>query len=231
MNQSKLLKLNPHESENQLDLTLTQSFSLCQSQLKPPFPLTIPSPTQYSHLNLALIYGILTEPDLAQVHITHLHAIVTDGYKLFTTTLINLTAQNYHKLLDTPRTQLIWVTSQLVRASAIKVDALLISRFRQIIGGDFSESNLWLCAKLLELLSRNWDWLLDEQPLVTTSAVFVFLRLLSDHYRLVGGVNLDELKKLEVEFCVKALRQCFGLCMKIGRDLIRLLLLGDWVRV
>jgi len=94
---------------------------------------------------------------------------------------------------------------------------------RQIIGGDFSEPNLWLCAKLLELLSRNWDWLLDEQPLVMTSAVFVFLRLLSDHYRLVGGVNLDELKKLEVEFCVKALRQCFGLCMKIGRDLIRLL--------
>ncbi|ONK77505.1 uncharacterized protein A4U43_C02F7280 [Asparagus officinalis] len=223
MNQSKLLKINPHESENPLDLSLKESFSLCQSQLRPPFPLKIPSPTEYSHLNLALIYGTLTEPNLAKTHITHLHAIVVDGYKLFTTTLINLTNQNYHKLPETPRAQLIWVTSQLVQVSAVKVDSLLISLLRQISGGDFSEPNLWLCVKLLEIFDQNWDRLLDEQPLVLKSAVFVFLRLLSDHYRLVGIGNLDDLKRLEADFCVKALRQRFALCMKIGRDLVRLL--------
>ena len=36
-------------------------------------------------------------------------------------------------------------------------------------------------------------------------------------------MSLNELKKMEIDFCVKALRQCFGLCMRIGRDLIRLL--------
>lgn len=38
-----------------------------------------------------------------------------------------------------------------------------------------------------------------------------------------GGASLDKLKRMEVEFCVKALKQCFGLCMKIGRELVRLL--------
>lgn len=226
MNQSKLLKLNPHESPNPLDLSLAQSFSLCQPQLKPPFPLTIPSPPQYTHLNFALIYGTLTEPNLAKTHLTHLHAAVADGYKLFTSTLVHLAGQNYSKLLETPRAQLIWVTSQLVTVSAVKVDALLISLLRQIAGGDFSEPNLWLCARLLEILDNNWDWLVYEQHLVLTSAVFVYLRLLSDHYRLVGvggGASLDKLKRMEVEFCVKALKQCFGLCMKIGRELVRLL--------
>lgn len=93
---------------------------------------------------------------------------------------------------------------------------------RQIVGGDFSDSNLWLCVEIVKILFDNWDWMLDE-PLVLTSALFVYLRLLADHYRLTGSVKLDALKRMEINFCIKALRECFSLCLRIGRDLVRLL--------
>lgn len=98
----------------------------------------------------------------------------------------------------------------------------MISLLRRINGGDFTDANLWLCAEVVKILSDNWDWLLDEQ-LVLTSALFVYLRLLADHYRLASGPQLDELKRLELRFCIKVLKNCFHLCLGIGRDLIRLL--------
>ncbi|XP_072950117.1 uncharacterized protein [Typha angustifolia] len=222
MNPPKLLHLNPHDAQNPIELCLEEAFFHLQPQLKPPFSLTIPSPSQYSQLNHAIAYGILTEPHLARTHLTHLHAIVTDGYGFFTAILVKLCNEFYSKLLEIPRAQLIWVCSKLVRVSAVGIELLAISLLRQILGGDFKEPNLWLCVELLKILSCNWDWLLDE-PLVLTSALFVYLRLLADHYRLVGSVKLEELKRLEIDFCVKALRECFGLCLRIGRDLVRLL--------
>ncbi|XP_008800646.2 integrator complex subunit 3 [Phoenix dactylifera] len=222
MNSSKLLRVTAHEAENPTEVSLREAFFLLQPQLKPPFPLSIPSPSEYSQLNLAIAFGILTEPHLAKTHLTHLHAIVIDGYNFFTTTLLKLCNESYPKLLETPRIQILWLTSNLVQVAAVHVDSLIISLLRQTIGGHFSESNLWLCAELVKILSDNWDWILDE-PLVLTSALFVYLRLLADHYRLGGSVKLDSLKRMEIDFCIKALRECFSLCLQIGRDLVRLL--------
>lgn len=222
MTASELLRIRSHDADNPTDSSLRQAFSSFHDRLKPPFPLTIPSPSEYSQLNLALVYGVLTQPQLAKVHLTHLHALVTDGYNLFTTTLINLSNESYPKLLETPRSQLLWISSKLVQVAAIKVETLIISLLRQIKVGDFSEPNLWLCAQLIGIFVDNWDWLLEEL-LVMRSSLFVFLRLLSDHYRLAGGVDLDKLKRIEIEFCTRILRNNFDLCLGIGRDLVRLL--------
>ncbi|KAJ0976900.1 hypothetical protein J5N97_012374 [Dioscorea zingiberensis] len=222
MEPPKLLQCKPYECENPLGVSLREAFVLLQSQLKPPFSFLVPTPSEYSQLTLAILYGILTQPQLAKTHLTHLHAIVTDGYCFFTTTLIKLLNDSFPRLLEIPRTQLLWLTSKLVDVSAVKVENLLMLLLRWIIGGDFSELNLWLCAELLRLFFDKWEWMLDE-PLVLTSALFVYLRLLADHYRLAGGVKLDTLKRMEIDFCVRVLRECFGICLKIGRDLVRLL--------
>ncbi|KAG6518961.1 hypothetical protein ZIOFF_022447 [Zingiber officinale] len=179
----RLLRTVPHEAENPIEKSLREAFLLLQDQLKPPFPLTIPFPPEYSQLNHAIAFGILAQPHLAK---------------------------------------LLWVCSMLIHVSAEKIETLFISLMRQITGGDFSESNLWLSVEVLKILSNNWDWLVEE-PIVLSSALYVYLRLLADHFRLGGSFKLEELKRMEIDFCVKALREHFQLSMHIGRDLVRIL--------
>ncbi|KAJ4950689.1 hypothetical protein NE237_027521 [Protea cynaroides] len=219
---SELFRIAPHEADNPMEVLLREAFVLLQNQLKPPFPLTIPSPPEYLQLNRAILFGVLVEPHLAKTHFIHLNAIVTDGYNFFVTLLLKMVTESYQKILQPVRVQLIWVTSKLIDVSAIGVDNLLISLMRQIVGGDYSDSNLWLCMELLKALLVKWDWLLEE-PVVLTSALFTYLRLLSDHYRLSGSTQLDFLKHMEIDFCIRVLKEQFSLCLKIGRDLVRLL--------
>ncbi|GKV06370.1 hypothetical protein SLEP1_g18270 [Rubroshorea leprosula] len=220
---SELILLASYEAKNQLQLSLKKAFELLESKLRPPFPLTISNPEEYMHLNQAILYGVLCEPHKAKVHMKHLHAIVTDGYELFLSLLVKIVNELYLKLVDSAKNQLIWVTKEMVDVSAIGIDGLLVCLVRQVVGADFSEGNLWLCSELANLFLCKWDCLLEEEPLVMTSALYAYLRLLADHCRLSVDVKLDALKQLEIKFCVKLLREQFHLCLKIGRDLIRLL--------
>lgn len=218
------LILNPaYEAENPIESSLRNAFQFLQPQLRPPFPLTIPTQSEYFNLNRAILYGLLCEPDMAKVHIKHLHGIVTDGYSFFTTKLIEVVNELYPKLVDSVKGPLIWVTSEMVYVSAEGIEGLLVSLLRQIVGGDLSEDNLWLCSELISLFSTKWDVLLEEAPLVLTSALYSFLRLLADHYRVSGSSKMEVLKRMEIDFCVRGLREHFHLCLRIGRDLVRLL--------
>ncbi|XP_021604094.1 uncharacterized protein LOC110609073 isoform X2 [Manihot esculenta] len=220
---SKLLKIGMHEAGNQLEVSLRQAFEELEPKLRPPFSLAIPSAQEYLQLNRAILYGLLTEPLLAKTHIKHLHAIVTDGYRFFIHLMVKIVNDLYAKLVDSVKDQLIWVVKEMVGVLGVGFDGLLVSLLRQIIGGDFSDRNLWLCSELVSLFLSKWDCLLEEEPLLLTSALYAYLRLLADHCRLSSNVKLEPLKLLEIEFCVKMLREQFHLCMKIGRDLIRLL--------
>ncbi|XP_022730960.1 integrator complex subunit 3 homolog [Durio zibethinus] len=220
---SKLIRIASYEAENQLELSLRQAFDLLESNLRPPFPLTIPNPQEYTLLNQAILYGVLIEPHFAKIHIKHLHAIVIDGYKLFSNLLVGIVNELYGKLVDSVKDQLIWVTKEMIDVSAVGIDSLLVCLLRQIVGGDFSDGNLWLCFELVSLCLSKWDCLLQEEPIVLTSALYTFLRLLADHCRVLSNPKLEMLRQLEIEFCVKMLREQFCLCLKIGRDLVRLL--------
>ncbi|XP_031277160.1 integrator complex subunit 3 homolog [Pistacia vera] len=219
----KLIRLAPHEAENEFELSLRQAFAVVEPQLRSPFPLTIPSPEEYSQLNSAILYGVLTEPHLAKVHIKHLHAVVTDGYGLFVSLLVKIVNELYVKLFYSVKSQLIWVTKEMIDVLAVGFDGLLCCLLRQIVGGDFSDVNLWLCFELVNVFLGKWDCLLEEEPLVLSSALYTFLRLLADHCRFSSNEKLDPLKQLEIEYCVKMLREQFHLCLKVGRDLVRLL--------
>ncbi|XP_074292429.1 uncharacterized protein LOC141619300 isoform X2 [Silene latifolia] len=76
---------------------------------------------------------------------------------------------------------------------------------------------------MVNLLLAKWDLILDEAPVVLGYGLYSYLRLLADHYRLPRSPKSTELKRREIGFCVKMLREQFSLCVNIGRDLIRLL--------
>ncbi|KAK6135632.1 hypothetical protein DH2020_030643 [Rehmannia glutinosa] len=220
---SKLIQRSTHEAENPFEVTLREAFCFLETTLRPPFPLTIPTPEEYSNLNRAILYGILSEPHLANVHIKHLHGVITDGYEYFASLLVKLVNELYGKLLDSVKKQLISVTHEMVNVSAIGFDGLLVALLRQIVGGDFGEENLWLCFEMVNLFSGKWVYLLEEKPLVLTGALYVFLRLLADHCRVLNIPKIESLRKMEIDFCVRMLRENFSLCLRIGRDLLRLL--------
>lgn len=220
---SKLMERSTHEAENPFEITLREAFRCLEPKLRPPFPLTIPTQEQYPNLNRAILYGILSESHLAKVHIKHLHGIITDGYEYFTSMLVKIINEMYGKLVDSVKRQLIWVTHEMVYVSAIGFDGLLVALLRQIVGGDFGEENLWLCFEMVNLCSSKWDCLLEEAPLVLTGALYVFLRLLADHCRLLNIPKIASLRQKEKDFCVRMLRENFSLCLRIGRDLVRLL--------
>ncbi|XP_026425351.1 uncharacterized protein LOC113321656 [Papaver somniferum] len=219
---SKLFHISSHQAENLTEISLREAFQLLETQLRPPFSLKIPSPSEYLELNRAIVYGILTEPHVANVHFTHLNAIVIDGYASALNLILKLVYESYSKLLEPVKVNLIWVTSKLVEVSAVGIDNLVVGLMRQIVGGDISDGNLWLCEELLKLCLNKFEFLLEE-PLILTSTLYTYLRLLADHCRLSGNPRLENLKKLEIDFCVRMLRKHFQICLRIGRDLVRLL--------
>ncbi|XP_049936583.1 uncharacterized protein LOC116264456 [Nymphaea colorata] len=219
--QSKLFHVHPYEPQNDTETSLREAFSLVHSRLKPPFSPSLLSQTDYILLNRALLYGILTQSPLARIHYTHLCAIVTDGYKFFIGLLLKMVNDTYMKLLQPVKAQVLWVCDRLIDAEAAGIDELLVYLLRQIIGGDYSSENLWLSNELILVLRRNWEWVLGHEFLVGAS-VYSFLRLLADHYRLASQ-SVDALKQNELGFCIMVLRKHFGMCLSIGRDLVRLL--------
>ncbi|CAO2832954.1 unnamed protein product [Amaranthus hypochondriacus] len=220
---SKLIHLVAHEVPNQLEFSLREAYSLLRPNLVPPLKLTISSTQEYLKLNEAIVYGVLCEPSLAQTFIKYLHAIVNDGYCLFINILSQIVDLLYLKMLESPKRQLIWVASVMIDVSGIGFGGLLVSLLRQIVGGDFCDGNLWLSHKLVDLFMSKWELILDEEPIILSSALYTYLRLLTDHYRLAHSPCLTELKQKEIVFCVRILREQFHLCLRIGRDLVRLL--------
>ncbi|KAG8372492.1 hypothetical protein BUALT_Bualt12G0071700 [Buddleja alternifolia] len=218
-----LIKVLLHEAENPLEITLREAFCCLEPKLRPPFPLTIPTQQDYLDLNRAILYGVLCEPHFAKVHIKHLHGVITDGYEYFTSILIKIVNELYFKLVDSVKRQLIWVTHEMVNVLAVGFDDLLVALMRQIVGGDFGEENLWLCFEMVNLFTSKWDYFIEEEPLVLSSALYVFLRLLADHCRVLSIPKIEALRQMEIDFCERMLREKLYLCLRIGRDLVRLL--------
>ncbi|XP_024005091.1 integrator complex subunit 3 [Eutrema salsugineum] len=221
---SKLIRVSLHEVENHLELSLRQAYESLEPKLRPPFSLEIPDPQEYLELNRAIVYGVLCDSDSRKTHIKHLHALVADGYAFFTSLLVGIVVELYGKLVDSAKEQMIWVTKEMIGVSSVGLEDLLVYLLRRIGSGDYGDENVWLCSELVSLFLEEWDCLLEDSPLVLTSALYGFLRLLAEHCKVSGVAKLENLKRLEIKFCVKMFREQMDLCLKIGRDLLRLLL-------
>lgn len=220
---SKLIQIASHEVQNQIEYCLREAFEILEPTLRPSFSLTIHNQQEYLQLNQAILYGILCEPHFAKTHIKHLHAIINDGYCSFVKLLREVVNELYVKLTDTARVQLVWITKEMVDVSAVGIGDFLACLLRQIVGADFTDGNLCLCSAVVSIFQTKWDCLLEIEPMILTSALYTFLRLLADHCRLINNTKLEALKRLEIEFCVRVLREQFILCLEMGRELVRLL--------
>lgn len=175
-------------------------------------------PQQHEEASLGLLYVILVDPPAAPKAFRDLTYITRDGLSLIITRLIGIVTDKLSKLLDTVRTQVLWLSGELVKSSSPGVEGLCQALLRQISGGDNSPSNVWLAENVLGLLNSNRTWL-EKNPILLATAVYTYLRLLEDH----EAAPFKNLRQMEIEFCSSLLREKFTDCIPIGRDLVRLL--------
>jgi integrator complex subunit 3 len=209
------------------------------------------SKAHYDEISNALLYSILTDPSNSARCLRNLFLCnnltfnhnsndpsqntqtSSSSYVLLITNLLNIITENYFRLLDTPRQQLLWLLKELVKTRVNQFDKLLLQMLRNIQSGLLSDKNIWLAESILEILydqtttscsnNTNLDqptlWLYSYNELMTQS-VYTYLRLISDHSQ---SSALSCLKQRETEFCCQVLREKWNECMLIGRDLVRLL--------
>ena len=92
----------------------------------------------------------------------------------------------------------------------------------QVLVGDVSTKNLWLCRELVKLLQTHRAWLNNHKFLLCV-VVITLLRLIPDHCPRTQLKELKELQNSEISLAIDILRSNFDDCMAIGRDLMRLL--------
>ncbi|CAH1257994.1 integrator complex subunit 3-like [Branchiostoma lanceolatum] len=173
---------------------------------------------EHEEITMGLLYSILVESTSAQKSLSDLTLITRDGLGLVLVKLNQLVTDHFSKLLESVRTQVLWLTRELIKTSVVGTDGICLSLLKQIIGGDISQKNVWLAESVLDVLHDNRPWL-DKHPVLVSISVYTYLRLVEDH----GAQGLAGLRQKEVDFCVTLLREKWTDCAVIGRDLIRLL--------
>ncbi len=122
---------------------------------------------------VGLVYMILTDQqnaarvsgDKKSVHIQRLiivffphqsfrdlSFIAKDGLVFVLSHLTQLVIDRFPRLLDSVRSQLMWLIKELVRANVTGTDMVIWNLMRQIAGGDVAARNIWLADTLMDLL-------------------------------------------------------------------------------
>nr|CAD7452925.1 unnamed protein product [Timema tahoe] len=172
----------------------------------------------HEDLSLGLIFVILTKPQSAAKTYRDLTLITRDGLGLVLNSLSHLILERYLRLTDVSRSQVLWLLREMMRNAVTNVETLCLNLMRHAAGGDVSQRNVVLIESLLDIYQENRSWL-DKFPVLITSVVYTYLRLIEDH----SGPKLAELRQKEVTFVVALVRERFGECLTIGRDFVRLL--------
>ena len=135
MSVSKLMQRHAFESPTEVEKELQQAHASLQSLLTPPYNVSH-STANTPQLPQALLYAILTSPmSAASAYLHHLTALTTitgDGYTPFVAVILRLVNDCYPKLLDQPRTQVLWLLRQLITYNAADIDNLGITLLRQV---------------------------------------------------------------------------------------------------
>lgn len=224
---SRIFALSPIEAKEEIDEKLERSYTYLQSLIS-----GVSEKEAHDALNAAVckgaqvhddicsgfLYGILIDPTNAARYYRDVTFTTRDGLQNFVSTLSLLILEKYTKLLDSCRSQLIWLIKELIKNSVPGVDNLCQSLLRQIAGGDVTPKNIWLAEAMLDIFIENSTWL-ASLPVLIATAVYTYLRLIVDH----GNLPFLTLRQREVDFCISMLREKFTECGMIGRDLIRLL--------
>ncbi|KAH9500797.1 Integrator complex subunit 3 [Bulinus truncatus] len=172
----------------------------------------------HDEIQMGLLYSILVDPKAQIKSFRELNFVARDGLTCLLTKINQIVYEKWLKLLDSTKSQMLWLCRELVKMNAQGADSVCIGILRQIVGGDVSQRNIWLAETMLELFLDHKAFLAKNISLLAT-VVYTYLRIIVDH----GTPNLANLRQKEVELCVNLLKTYWQECMQIGRDLIRLL--------
>lgn len=175
-------------------------------------------PTQHEEIQLGLLYSILTDQSLAAKCYRNMTLINRDGFSVVVNTMGKLIHEKWPKMLETPRTQYLWLCRELLKSNVNNLDTVITGCLKQIAGGDVSQKNIFLAETVLDVLMENRRWL-DKNNSILLTSLYTYLRIIADHCR----PDLINLRQKEVDFCINILRERWQDCMTIGRDLVRLL--------
>jgi len=174
---------------------------------------------QHDEVQMGLLYAILAEPKMQVKSFQHLTHVARDGLTCLLTKINQIVYEKWLKLLDTTKTQMIWLCRELVKANAQGADSVCLGMLRQIVGGDISQKNVWLAEMMLDLFSDHRAFLTKNVSSLLPTVIYTYLRIIVDH----STPGLARLRQRESEFITGLLRSNWQDCMQIGRDLVRLL--------
>ncbi|PPR82409.1 hypothetical protein GOBAR_AA38307 [Gossypium barbadense] len=100
--------------------------------------------------------------------------------------------------------------------------SLLVGIVNELYGklvDSVKEQLIWVTKEMIDVSATGIDSLLVSLMRQIVGGDFSD----ADHCRVSNNLKLEMLRQMEIEFCVKMLRDQFQLCLKIGRDLVRLL--------
>jgi integrator complex subunit 3 len=91
---------------------------------------------------------------------------------------------------------------ELIKRNIPQIEVVVLHLFRNISGGDVSAPNIQLTRNMLDICERHVSFITKFHGLISTT-VYSFLRLLLDHHQQIAG----DLRKREIDYCVKLIRQ------------------------
>lgn len=81
--------------------------------------------------------------------------VLREGFSIVLVHLSQLVVEKWLRMLDTTRTQLLWMMRELIRAGAVGVDNVCYNLMRQAAGGDISHRNILLIDYMLDIFVEN----------------------------------------------------------------------------
>jgi hypothetical protein len=231
--ESKLYANTSIEGRDNVELCLEDAFNKLQHLINDTInnnnntPITEyagQSKGHYDEVCNAILFSILTDPTNSAKSLrvifqsTNFNATSTETSSLIAN-ILSIITENYSRMLDTPRQQLVWLIRELVKARAVHFEKVLLQMLRNIITGNCSEKNIWLAESMLDILSDEIECVYGYIELLTQS-LYTYLRIISDHLQ---SPTLQQLRQRECDYCLQLMHEKWAECSLIGRDLIRLL--------
>ncbi|KAI9100406.1 protein-domain-containing protein [Phlyctochytrium arcticum] len=179
--------------------------------------------SQHNKISGGLLYAILADQNAAK-SFSLLQLVATDNFNHVLGVLMSLAGDTdlinnrpFRYLRPTCRSKIIWLMDKLAATHLQRLEPLIILMLRQIKSGSTTIENLALERGMINILNKHWERLNVKSDIIPVS-VYTYARLVADHSSEVS------LQQAEVEFVCTMLRKRFHSCLRIGRDLLRVLL-------
>lgn len=178
--ESKFYSLSSIDARDPLEQTLEESYSKLQtliinstetqSSFNELLQFANQSKMHYEDVANALLYSLLTDPMMAPKCLRNLFLLSNVSFgvapdqssastsassaqqAILINNLLNLATENYFKLQDQSRQQLMWLIKELVKARVSQFDKLLMQMLRNIQSGSLTDKNIWLAETMLDIL-------------------------------------------------------------------------------